>query len=77
MDILYNKIQFAPKWVVTPYEELRYVTGYEVSKRHVDVKYMLADAGMLYEIISPCQNYRQPHPYPKGCNCEEVYVMGS
>lgn len=76
MDILYNKIQFAPKWVVTPYEELRYVTGYEVSKRHVDVKYMLADAGMLYEIISPAKTLDCHILIPKDVSVKEVYVNG-
>jgi len=42
----------------------------------VDVKYMLADAGMLYEIISPAKTIDCHILIPKDVSVKEVYVNG-
>lgn len=76
-DVLYNKISFSPKWVVTPYTDLRYVTGYEISKRHIDIRYMMNDKGMLYEIKSPSKQINCHILIPKDTSVKEVYVDGN
>ena len=70
----YDEIYFAPKFPVTHYTELRYLTGYEVSKAKVDVKYILTDAGMRYDVDSPAKKIRAHILLPKGRQCAEAYL---
>ena len=49
-------MEFTPRFPVTPYTELRYITGYEVNNTLVDVRYVLKDDGMRYDIYSPAKN---------------------
>ena len=51
----YDEIEFFPKFPVTHYTELRYITGYELSHTLVDVRYILKEYGMRYDIISPAK----------------------
>ena len=51
----YDEVYFSPKFTVTPYTELRYITGYEVTKTLVDVRYILKNEGMRYDIHSPAK----------------------
>lgn len=51
----YDEVYFSPKFTVTPYTELRYITGYEVTKTLVDVRYILKNGGMRYDIHSPAK----------------------
>ena len=51
----YDEIAFSPKFPVTHYTELRYITGYEASHTMVDVRYILKDGGMRYDVYSPAK----------------------
>lgn len=70
----YDEIYFAPKFPVTHYTELRYITGYEVSKALVDVRYILKDEGMRYDIYSPAKNIKAHILIPKGKKCSKLIV---
>lgn len=72
----YDEIYFAPKFPVTHYTELRYLTGYEVSHTKVDVRYILTGAGMRYDIESPAKKISAHILLPKGRKCSEVLLNG-
>ena len=72
----YDEIIFSPRFPVTHYTELRYLTGYEVSKTLVDVRYILADAGMRYDVISPAKTVRAHILLPKGKKCSGLLING-
>ena len=74
MGVNYDEIYFAPKFPVTYYTELRYVTGYEVSKAMVDVRYIIKDEGMRYDIYSPAKNIKSHILMPKGKKCSKLLV---
>lgn len=65
---------FAPRWAVTEYKCLRYITGYEKTHIHVDVRYEMNDTQMLYEIHTPSDqiNCHILLPENKTCACAEV-----
>ena len=72
----YDEIYFCPRFPVTGYTELRYITGYELSAKTVDVRYILADNGMRYMVKSPARNIRAHILLPEGRKCHEVRVDG-
>ena len=72
----YDEIFFAPKFPVTHYTELRYLTGYEVSGTKVDVRYILTDAGMRYDIDSPAKKISAHILLPKGKKCARLLLNG-
>ena len=72
----YDEISFAPRFPVTHYTELRYLTGYEVSKTKVDVRYILTDAGMRYDIDSPARKISAHILLPKGRQCAQLLLNG-
>ena len=76
IGVNYDEIYFAPKFPVTYYTELRYITGYEVSKRIVDVRYILKDEGMRYDIYSPAARIAAHILLPKGKTCTHLWVDG-
>lgn len=65
---------FAPRWAVTEYKCLHYITGYEKTHIHVDVRYEMNDTQMLYEIHTPSDqiNCHILLPENKTCACAEV-----
>ena len=67
---------FSPKFTVTDYTELRYLTGYEVTKTKVDVKYILTEEGMRYDIESPAKKITAHILLPKGKSCKELLLNG-
>ena len=73
----YDEIAFSPKFPVTPYTELRYLTGYEVSRTLTDVRFILTDAGMRYDVISPAKRIRAHVLLPKGRYCARLLVNGA
>ncbi len=73
----YDEIAFSPKFPVTPYTELRYLTGYEVSRTLTDVRFILTDAGMRYDVISPAKRIRAHVLLPKGRSCARLLVNGA
>lgn len=74
IGVNYDEIFFAPKFPVTYYTELRYITGYEVSKTLVDVRYIIKDEGMRYDIYSPAKNIKAHILMPKGKSCSRLLV---
>ncbi len=75
-DVRYRQLRFAPKFPVTPYRELRYITGYESCGATVDVKYILTERGMRYDITSPAGKIDAELLLPKGKRAAEVLVCG-
>lgn len=76
IGVNYDTILFAPKFPVTYYTELRYITGYEVSKALVDVRYIIRDEGMRYDIASPAKKIKAHILMPKGKSCQRLLVNG-
>lgn len=72
----YDEIFFAPKFPVTPYTELRYITGYEVSGVKVDVRYILTEEGMRYDVYSPAKKIDAHILLPSGKMCSKLLVNG-
>ena len=72
----YDEIFFAPKFPVTHYTELRYITGYEVSDTMVDVRYILTESGMRYDVYSPAEKITAHILLPKDKECTAVTVNG-
>ncbi len=77
MDCLYRHIRFCPRFTVTPYTELRYVTGYEVSSTFVDVRFIRKDDGMRYDLLSPAERLQCHILLPKGKSCKSLLVNGA
>ena len=77
MSRLFLKIFFAPKFPVTYYTELRYLTGYEVTKTMVDVRYILNDKGMRYDIYSPAKRIQAHILLPKNKKCKTLLIDGN
>ena len=74
--VKYNEIEFSPRFVVTDYTELRYTTGYETSKVMVDVRFILEDNGMRYDIDSPADKIKAHILLPDHKTCKKMYVNG-
>ena len=77
VGVNYDEIFFAPKFPVTHYTELRYLTGYEVTKAMVDVRYILTDEGMRYDVYSPAKKIQAHILLPKGRNCKKLLLNGN
>lgn len=75
-DCGYSKIDFSPRFVVTYYDELRYITGYEKTGKTVDVKFILDEKGMRYDITSPAKEINAHILLPEGKTCKELLVNG-
>lgn len=73
----YDDIEFSPRFPVTAYNELRYITGYEVNRKVVDVRYILTDKGMRYNVISPAKHVHAHILIPKGKTCRYIKVNGN
>ena len=74
---LYETIKFSPRFAVTHYTELRYITGYECSRKFVDVRYILTGQGMRFDIRSQTRHIDAHILLPKGRSCSDVYVNGA
>ena len=66
LDHGYEEIAFSPRFPVTPYPELRYLTGYEKTHCKVDIRYILTDTGMRYDLISPAKKVHAHILLPQG-----------
>lgn len=75
-DCLYREIDFSPRFVVCPHKELRYITGYEAAHKFVDVRYIIKDEGMRYDVISEAEKINFHILLPNGKVCRELYVDG-
>lgn len=74
IDCRYRSLGFSPRWPVTPYKELRYCTGYELSADIVDVRYILTGAGMRYCIDSPAKDIQAHILLPEGAQVSKVLL---
>ena len=74
MGVNYDQIYFTPRFPVTYYTELRYITGYEVTETLVDVRYILKDQGMRYDLYSPAKHIKSHILLPKGRKCSKLLV---
>ncbi|MCR5263723.1 MAG: hypothetical protein K6D94_07610 [Clostridiales bacterium] len=72
----YGRLGFSPRFPVTGYDELRYVTGYEKSSAYVDVRYILVPEGMRYDIKSPASRVDAHIMLPKGRKPGSLLVNG-
>lgn len=77
LSFKFGILGFAPRWAVTEYTCLRYITGYEKSHIHVDVRHERTDERMLYEIHTPSEQINARILLPKGKSCKSVEVDGS
>ena len=75
-DVGYKKIKFSPKFPVTDYTELRYATGYEKTDTTIDLKYILTEKGMRYDITSPAKEMDLHILLPKGKDAGALYING-
>ena len=73
----YDEIAFSPRWPVTPYRELRYVTGYESVGRYVDCRYVQTDEGFRYHLRSPAKKIRAHLLVPQGKTPKTLRVNGT
>jgi hypothetical protein len=76
VGVNYDDIYFSPKFPITHYTELRYITGYEVSKAMVDLRYILKDEGMRYDVYSPARKITAHILLPKDKTCVRLWVDG-
>lgn len=74
VGVNYDEIYFTPRFPVTEYNELRYFTGYEVSQSMVDLRYILKDEGMRYDLYSPAKKVKCHILLPKDKTCSKVFV---
>lgn len=72
----YDEIAFSPRWPVTPYRELRYVTGYESVGRYVDCRYVQTDEGFRYHLRSPAKKIKAHLLVPTGKTLKSLRVNG-
>lgn len=77
IGIRYNKMYFSPKFTVTDYTELRYITGYEKNGTIVDVRYILTECGMRYDIYSPSKETDIHILLPKAKKCSKLIINNS
>ena len=75
-DKLYRHMRFAPRWAVSPFKEGRYLTGYEISKKLVDVRYVFTDRGFRYNLRSPAEKVDAHILVPKGRTPKRLLVDG-
>lgn len=66
LDAKYRRIRFAPRWVVTPFAEGRYLTGYEASRKTVDCRWILTEKGLRYRLVSPAETVEAHIMLPAG-----------
>ena len=72
----FSEMRFSPLWTVTEYGELRYVTGYEKTHVHVDIRYEYAGEAMNYLIVCPSVRIEAHILLPKGKKTRSVTANG-
>ncbi len=77
LDRQYRKMRFAPRWAVTPFKEGRYLTGYELSKKKVDVRWIFTDRGFRYRLESPAEDVQAHMLVPAGRRPVSVRMNGA
>ncbi len=75
-DSLYRTIKLSPRFVVTDYTELRYITGYECSHTFVDLRFVSKDEGLRYDIFSKAERIDAHILLPKGREADYLLLNG-
>ena len=75
-DKLYRTMRFAPRWAVTEHTEGRYLTGYEVSKKKVDVRWIFKENGFRYRLECPSETVDAHLFVPAGRTPQTLRVNG-
>ena len=75
-DVQYRKMRFAPCWPVSDYDELRYISGYELGKVRIDVRYRLCEEGILYQLEAPSEEIDCHIYIPQNKECDFVTING-
>ncbi len=65
------------RWPVTHYREVRHVTGYELTKKYVDVRWIMTDKGMRYNVRGPAKTINAHFLLPEGRGCRKLLVNGA
>lgn len=76
-DSLYRTIDLSPRFVVTHYTELRYITGYEISHTFVDLRFVSKENGLRYDIYSKAERINAHILLPKGKTPAKVLLNGT
>ena len=76
IDAQYGKIRFAPRWAVTPFQEGRYLTGYEAAHKTVDVRWIFTERGFRYHLRSPARTVAAHLLVPSGKTPKTLLVNG-
>ena len=76
MDWGYKIIRFSPRFPVTHYRELRYITGYEKTDVTVDLRWIWAEDGMRYTLTSPAETVDAHIYIPEGKTVSGVTING-
>ena len=72
----YDELEFSPRWTVTHYKELRYVTGYELTKKYVDVRHIRTEEGLRYNLRSPAKRIKAHLLLPEDKTPKTLLVDG-
>jgi hypothetical protein len=75
-DCLFETLDFSPRWAVTEFTKIKYVTGYEVSQRLIETIYQKTESGMLYVVSAPSREINCHILLPAGTACREVLLNG-
>ena len=76
-DVHYRSLGFAPRFPVTDYRELRYITGNESQKIYINVRHVRSDTEMRYVLECPSRKIACHIMLPKGKTCTRVTVNGT
>ena len=76
IGVRYDEMRFSPRFPVTDYKELRYVTGYECTGTLVDVRYIIKDEGMRYDVYAPTKKMHAHILLPNGKKCAQLRIDG-
>lgn len=76
LDVQFRVMAFAPRWVVTDYAELRYFTGYELSKEKIDTYLIRSETELQYRLSAPSKEIRCHIMLPYAKDCVGVIVDG-
>jgi len=76
LDTQYRVMGFSPRWVVTGYTGLRYITGYERAHVMIDVYFVREDGRLSYLLSSPAREIRCHIMLPTGAKASVVSANG-
>lgn len=76
IGVNYDEIRLSPRFTVTEYDELRYLTGYECSNTLVDLRFIIKKEGMRYDLYSPAKTVHAHILLPEGKTAKTLYING-